>query len=97
MPKGGASCSRSRCGSSRGVDRGSFCGYLDASWAARRRSSSSSSRVVVFSFNGVPADKIESAQRAHDVFKMKCPVYRSVHHAIDVITELKLDSETQTI
>ena len=52
---------------------------------------------VVFSLKGVPADKIESAQRAHDVFKMKCPVYRSVHSAIDVTTELMLDSETQPI
>ena len=52
---------------------------------------------VVFSLKGVPADKIESAQRAHDAFKMKCPVYRSLHRSIDVTTELKLDSETQTI
>jgi len=48
---------------------------------------------VVFSLKGVPAHQVESAQRAHDVFKMKCPVYRSLHTAIDVTTELKLDSE----
>jgi uncharacterized OsmC-like protein len=43
----------------------------------------------------VTADKIESAQRAHDVFKTKCPVYMSVHRAIDVTTELTLDSENR--
>lgn len=47
---------------------------------------------VVFSLQHVPADKVESANRAHDVFKMKCPVYRSVYRAIDVTTELKLDT-----
>jgi uncharacterized OsmC-like protein len=52
---------------------------------------------VVFSLNGVPADKIESAQRAHDVFKTKCPVYRSVYRAIDVTTELNLDSAAQAV
>jgi uncharacterized OsmC-like protein len=50
---------------------------------------------VVFSLKGVTADKIESAQRAHDVFKTKCPVYMSVHRAIDVTTELTLDSENR--
>ena len=49
---------------------------------------------VVFSLKGVAADKIDSALRAHDVFKMKCPVYRSVYRAIDVTTELNLNSET---
>jgi uncharacterized OsmC-like protein len=52
---------------------------------------------VVFSLKGVPADKIDSAQRAHDVFKTKCPIYRSVHRAIDVTTELNLDSETEAM
>ena len=52
---------------------------------------------VVFSLNGVPADKIEPARRAHDVFKPKCPIYRSVHRAIDVTTELNLNSETQAL
>lgn len=47
---------------------------------------------VVFSLKGVPAEKIDTAQRAHDAFKMKCPVYRSVYRAIDVTTELKFDS-----
>jgi uncharacterized OsmC-like protein len=46
---------------------------------------------VVFSLKGVPAEKVDSAQRAHDVFKMKCPVYRSVHRAIDVTTELNVE------
>ena len=46
---------------------------------------------VVFSLKGVPAEKIDSAQRAHEVFKTKCPVYRSVHRAIDVTTELNFE------
>jgi len=49
---------------------------------------------VVFSLKGVPEEKIDSAQRAHDVFKTKCPIYRSVHRAIDVTTALNLDFET---
>lgn len=52
---------------------------------------------VVFSLKGVPAEKVASAQRAHDVFKTKCPIYRSVHRAIDVTTELNLDSETEAM
>jgi uncharacterized OsmC-like protein len=43
---------------------------------------------VVFTLKDVPADKIEAAQRAHEVFKPKCPVYRSLHRAIDITTEL---------
>ena len=45
---------------------------------------------VVFTLAGAAADKIDSATRAHEVFKMKCPVYRSVYRAIDVTTELKI-------
>lgn len=43
---------------------------------------------VVFTLRGVSADLIPVAQRAHDIFKPKCPVYRSVHRAIDITTEL---------
>jgi uncharacterized OsmC-like protein len=43
---------------------------------------------VVFTLKAVPADKVEAAQRAHGVFKEKCPIYRSIHRAIDVTTEL---------
>jgi uncharacterized OsmC-like protein len=43
---------------------------------------------VVFSLKDVAAEKVEPATRAHDVFTMKCPVYRSVYRAIDVTTEL---------
>jgi uncharacterized OsmC-like protein len=46
---------------------------------------------VVFTLAGAAADKLDSATRAHEVFKMKCPVYRSVYRAIDVTTELKID------
>ena len=46
---------------------------------------------VVFTLQGV-ADKREAAERAHDVFKPKCPVYRSLHRAIDITTELNVMS-----
>ena len=45
---------------------------------------------VVFTLKGVEAGKVEAAERAHDLFKMKCPVYRSIYRAIDVTTELRL-------
>ena len=45
---------------------------------------------VVFTLSGAAADKIDAATRAHEVFKMKCPVYRSVYRAIEVTTELKI-------
>jgi uncharacterized OsmC-like protein len=44
---------------------------------------------VVFTLRGLPADKIAAAERAHEVFKPKCPLYRSLHRAIDITTELK--------
>jgi uncharacterized OsmC-like protein len=45
---------------------------------------------VVFTLKDVPADKVGAAERAHSVFKEKCPVYRSIHRAIDVTTELRI-------
>ncbi len=45
---------------------------------------------VVFTLKEVAAGKVAAAQRAHDAFKDKCPVYRSVHRAIDVTTELAI-------
>lgn len=45
---------------------------------------------VVFTLKGVAPGKVTAAERAHDVFKDKCPVYRSVHRAIDVTTELTI-------
>lgn len=51
---------------------------------------------VVFTLKGVARGRVEAAQRAHEVFKMKCPVYRSIYRAIDVTTELTLaDSEAE--
>jgi len=47
---------------------------------------------VVFTLKDVPADKVAAAERAHDVFKPKCPIYRSLHRAIDITTELNLVS-----
>ena len=51
---------------------------------------------VIFTLKGVAADKVESARRAHEVFKMKCPVYRSIYRAIDVTTELSVAAEGTT-
>jgi uncharacterized OsmC-like protein len=45
---------------------------------------------VVFELKGVAGEKVAAAQRAHDVFKEKCPVYRSIHRAVDITTELTI-------
>jgi uncharacterized OsmC-like protein len=46
---------------------------------------------VVFSLKGASVERTEAANRAHEMFKMKCPVYRSIYRAIDVTTELKFE------
>jgi uncharacterized OsmC-like protein len=43
---------------------------------------------VVLTLTGVFPDQISVAERAHDVFKEKCPVYRSLRSAIAITTEL---------
>jgi uncharacterized OsmC-like protein len=43
---------------------------------------------VVFTLRGVVAEQVEAAQRAHQVFKERCPIYRSIYRAIDITTEL---------
>ena len=45
---------------------------------------------VVFTLQEVDADKVAAAERAHEVFKPKCPIYRSLQAAIDITTELSL-------
>ena len=45
---------------------------------------------VIFTLREVGADKVPAAERAHDVFKPKCPIYRSLYRAIEITTELKL-------
>ena len=45
---------------------------------------------VVMSLKNVAPDKLDAATRAHDVFTDRCPVYRSIHRAIDVTTELRI-------
>lgn len=45
---------------------------------------------VVFSLQAAEQEAIAAARRAHDIFKPKCPVYRSLHRAIDITTELQL-------
>lgn len=46
---------------------------------------------VVLTLWGVAGDKAEAAQRTHDVFRLKCPIYRSLYRAIDISTELRLE------
>jgi uncharacterized OsmC-like protein len=48
---------------------------------------------VVFTLREVAPGASESARRVHEAFKMKCPVYRSIHRAIDVTTELTLEGD----
>lgn len=45
---------------------------------------------VVFTLRDMAAGKEDAARRAHEVFKPKCPVYRSIQRAIDVTTELQI-------
>ena len=45
---------------------------------------------VIMTLKDIPADKTESARRAHDAIRMKCPVYRSLYRAIDITTELNI-------
>ena len=47
---------------------------------------------VVFTLKDVAAEKIEAAERAHGVYKDRCPVYRSIHRTIDVTSELTITS-----
>jgi uncharacterized OsmC-like protein len=44
---------------------------------------------VVLTLRGASADKLDAAGRAHDAVKMRCPIYRSLHRAIDITTELQ--------
>jgi uncharacterized OsmC-like protein len=43
---------------------------------------------VVFTLTAVDPEKVATAQRAHEAFKLKCPVYRSIYQSIAVTTEL---------
>ena len=44
---------------------------------------------VAFTLTEVAADQVAAAERAHEVFKPKCPIYRSLHRAIEITTELR--------
>jgi uncharacterized OsmC-like protein len=46
---------------------------------------------VVFTAKDIAPEQAESAYRAHEVFKIRCPVYRSLYRAIDITTELKVE------
>jgi uncharacterized OsmC-like protein len=45
---------------------------------------------VTFTLKGVSPDKVATAERAHEVFKPKCPIYRSLYRAIFITTALEL-------
>lgn len=45
---------------------------------------------VMFTLKEVGGDKVAAAERAHEVFAPQCPIYRSLHRAIDITTELHL-------
>jgi uncharacterized OsmC-like protein len=45
---------------------------------------------VAFTLREGDGAKAGAARRAHEVFKMKCPVYRSIYRAIDITTHLDI-------
>ena len=45
---------------------------------------------VVFTLKDVAEDTRPAAERAHQVFKDKCPVYRSLYRAIQITTDLTI-------
>lgn len=47
---------------------------------------------VVFALR-VAAEREPEAQRAHEHYKSRCPIYRSIHQAIEVTSALELVSE----
>jgi len=48
---------------------------------------------VAFALRGAARQEPE-ARRAHEHYKPRCPIYRSIHKAIDVTSDLDLVSET---
>ena len=50
---------------------------------------------VIFTLKDTAPEQGDAAYRAHEVFKIKCPVYRSLYRAIDITTELKLEAPTR--
>ncbi len=48
---------------------------------------------VVFALRGA-AEREPDARRAHEHYKSRCPVYRSIHQSIEVTSELELVPET---
>jgi uncharacterized OsmC-like protein len=42
-----------------------------------------------------PAAVREVVERVHAVHTMSCPIYRSLHTAIDITTEVQLEAEDQ--
>jgi uncharacterized OsmC-like protein len=45
---------------------------------------------VVFTLKEVAAEAREAADRAHAVYKERCPVYRSLHRSIEISSELRI-------
>ncbi len=44
---------------------------------------------MVFVLAGAEQTAWETVERVHGVYKPHCPVYRSIHRAIDVTTEVR--------
>ena len=39
------------------------------------------------------ASSIEAVERAHRIHAMSCPLYRTLHKAIEITTELQMEDE----
>ena len=42
-----------------------------------------------------PAETLDTVERVHGIHKQHCPVYRSIHAAIDVTTSFRLEPVAQ--
>lgn len=47
---------------------------------------------VAFSLSHA-AERAAQARRAHEHYKQRCPIYRSIYRAIEITSELELTSE----
>ena len=47
---------------------------------------------VVFALRGA-AEREPEVRRAHEHYKSRCPIYRSIHQAIEITSDLELVSE----
>ena len=49
---------------------------------------------VRFTLRSIRPEQREAAERAHAVFAPHCPVYRSIHKAVAITTDLHFDRVT---